>query len=173
MVGRNDPCPCGSGKKYKRCCFKTDQTDQRASSEKRDVATVLKPDASIYKVWLEWRNARKQADFPFMYRLLSEGETLRSAFADERAFVEACAEGSSAPVPRGEPAAFVHLRIVEGEHAELLQSIGADDAALQQFEVEKIAFTKREEGWRIDGYQAKVVPRGTKVTLSLFEQAAA
>ena len=20
-VGRNDPCPCGSGKKYKRCCF--------------------------------------------------------------------------------------------------------------------------------------------------------
>jgi preprotein translocase subunit SecA len=21
-VGRNDPCPCGSGKKYKRCCGK-------------------------------------------------------------------------------------------------------------------------------------------------------
>jgi preprotein translocase subunit SecA len=20
-VGRNDPCPCGSGKKYKRCCL--------------------------------------------------------------------------------------------------------------------------------------------------------
>ena len=20
-VGRNDPCPCGSGKKYKKCCF--------------------------------------------------------------------------------------------------------------------------------------------------------
>lgn len=19
--GRNDPCPCGSGKKYKRCCY--------------------------------------------------------------------------------------------------------------------------------------------------------
>ncbi len=23
-VGRNDPCPCGSGKKYKRCCMKKD-----------------------------------------------------------------------------------------------------------------------------------------------------
>jgi preprotein translocase subunit SecA len=22
-VGRNDPCPCGSGKKYKHCCGKT------------------------------------------------------------------------------------------------------------------------------------------------------
>ncbi|MDZ7721286.1 MAG: SEC-C metal-binding domain-containing protein [candidate division KSB1 bacterium] len=21
-VGRNDPCPCGSGKKYKNCCGK-------------------------------------------------------------------------------------------------------------------------------------------------------
>ena len=24
-IGRNDPCPCGSGKKYKKCCLgKTD-----------------------------------------------------------------------------------------------------------------------------------------------------
>lgn len=22
-TGRNDPCPCGSGKKYKKCCGKT------------------------------------------------------------------------------------------------------------------------------------------------------
>ena len=21
-VGRNDPCPCGSGKKYKQCCMR-------------------------------------------------------------------------------------------------------------------------------------------------------
>ncbi|WP_300458011.1 SEC-C metal-binding domain-containing protein [Desulfobacula sp.] len=20
-VGRNDPCPCGSGKKFKKCCY--------------------------------------------------------------------------------------------------------------------------------------------------------
>lgn len=24
-VGRNDPCPCGSGKKYKKCCWSKDQ----------------------------------------------------------------------------------------------------------------------------------------------------
>ena len=23
LVGRNDPCPCGSGKKYKKCCMGT------------------------------------------------------------------------------------------------------------------------------------------------------
>jgi hypothetical protein len=25
-VGRNDPCPCGSGKKYKKCCMKAEET---------------------------------------------------------------------------------------------------------------------------------------------------
>jgi hypothetical protein len=24
-IGRNDPCPCGSGKKYKKCCLVRDQ----------------------------------------------------------------------------------------------------------------------------------------------------
>jgi Flp pilus assembly protein TadD len=24
-VGRNDPCPCGSGKKYKKCCMAKDE----------------------------------------------------------------------------------------------------------------------------------------------------
>jgi preprotein translocase subunit SecA len=23
-VGRNDPCPCGSGKKYKHCCMRSE-----------------------------------------------------------------------------------------------------------------------------------------------------
>ena len=26
MVGRNDPCPCGSGKKYKKCCLNSGRT---------------------------------------------------------------------------------------------------------------------------------------------------
>ena len=25
-IGRNQPCPCGSGKKYKRCCWHRDRT---------------------------------------------------------------------------------------------------------------------------------------------------
>ena len=27
-VGRNDPCPCGSGKKYKRCCGTPESGDR-------------------------------------------------------------------------------------------------------------------------------------------------
>ena len=30
-VGRNDPCPCGSGKKYKHCCMHKDREAERAA----------------------------------------------------------------------------------------------------------------------------------------------
>ena len=28
-IGRNDRCPCGSGKKYKQCCLAKDEADER------------------------------------------------------------------------------------------------------------------------------------------------
>jgi len=34
-TGRNEPCPCGSGKKYKKCCL---EKDQAAASRVRDAA---------------------------------------------------------------------------------------------------------------------------------------
>ena len=35
-IGRNDPCPCGSGKKYKKCCLEVDA--RRAAEEKERLA---------------------------------------------------------------------------------------------------------------------------------------
>jgi hypothetical protein len=32
--GRNDPCPCGSGKKYKQCHLAADEAKARAAREK-------------------------------------------------------------------------------------------------------------------------------------------
>ena len=33
-TGRNDPCHCGSGKKYKRCCLETDHAAEHAQFER-------------------------------------------------------------------------------------------------------------------------------------------
>ena len=32
-IGRNDPCPCGSGKKYKKCCERIDQANRPVTIE--------------------------------------------------------------------------------------------------------------------------------------------
>ena len=44
-VGRNDPCPCGSGKKYKHCCYAKDSVkhvpETEAEAEEQVDASVV------------------------------------------------------------------------------------------------------------------------------------
>jgi TolA-binding protein len=40
-IGRNDPCHCGSGQKYKRCCQEKDEATERAA---RVAAEAAKPE---------------------------------------------------------------------------------------------------------------------------------
>ncbi len=37
-IGRNDPCSCGSGKKYKQCCM---LKEQKPAGKRKFKATVL------------------------------------------------------------------------------------------------------------------------------------
>lgn len=37
-VGRNDPCPCGSGKKYKHCCYAKDSVKHEPEEPEVDPA---------------------------------------------------------------------------------------------------------------------------------------
>jgi tetratricopeptide (TPR) repeat protein len=37
-IGRNDPCPCGSGKKYKHCCLEKDRAAELAPAIRQRVA---------------------------------------------------------------------------------------------------------------------------------------
>jgi hypothetical protein len=43
-IGRNDPCPCGSGQKYKRCCLPRDEAaalEQARAREREQAAATL------------------------------------------------------------------------------------------------------------------------------------
>ena len=43
-IGRNDPCPCGSGKKYKRCCLQKQAVRESLWSEYRQASDGLTDD---------------------------------------------------------------------------------------------------------------------------------
>ena len=57
-IGRNDPCPCGSGKKYKRCCLEKDEAnrvirlgtgqEQDEETKSRAVVTDLVKDENVW-----------------------------------------------------------------------------------------------------------------------------
>jgi hypothetical protein len=40
-IGRNDPCPCGSGKKYKRCCLEQQSASYSLWAQQRDESDEL------------------------------------------------------------------------------------------------------------------------------------
>jgi len=43
VTGRNSPCPCGSGKKYKLCCLGKDDSSFQLDSQRRHAARVAMP----------------------------------------------------------------------------------------------------------------------------------
>jgi hypothetical protein len=61
LVGRNEPCPCGSGRKYKRCCG-FDRVTERALEDRLDAlegiarlayqSPRLLPDSDAFDAWV-------------------------------------------------------------------------------------------------------------------------
>jgi hypothetical protein len=76
-VGRNDPCPCGSGKKYKKCCEAKTQLQEHNVLEKK------------------WQEAEKAA----VKQRKAEGETPENAPASPGNFQKKNAAGKGA-VPK-------------------------------------------------------------------------
>lgn len=47
-IGRNDPCACGSGKKYKKCCMEADEAAARAARPARPATPARLPFLASY-----------------------------------------------------------------------------------------------------------------------------
>lgn len=62
--GRNEPCHCGSGRKYKQCCLDKDEAASReARAKAADAPSPAEPEAEPAKAAA--RQARPQAHQPW------------------------------------------------------------------------------------------------------------
>lgn len=46
-TGKNDPCPCGSGNKYKRCCMDSNAKQRNEFVEELEHKLAMNPDLSL------------------------------------------------------------------------------------------------------------------------------
>ena len=56
-IGRNDPCHCGSGKKYKRCCLDKDEAAEREVLASRVTPPIISPGQRSPEIVAEMREA--------------------------------------------------------------------------------------------------------------------
>lgn len=78
-VGRNDPCPCGSGKKYKSCCLEKESKPSTGLFGRKFKAKVLSGGGAAKQ---QEQNAQedKKPIMPVDYNVLMErsfGDSLR------------------------------------------------------------------------------------------------
>lgn len=70
-IGRNDPCPCGSGKKYKKCCLKEESEESLRVSKHRETLSML---------------TRKLIEFSSLSRFRDEFEKAMEIYYDLESF---------------------------------------------------------------------------------------
>mgnify|MGYP000010509993 CR=1 FL=1 len=55
-VGRNDPCPCGSGKKYKQCCLRKEREAEMRRQAQEDLRAGEEQAVHEAASWLRSRS---------------------------------------------------------------------------------------------------------------------
>lgn len=85
-IGRNQPCPCGSGKKYKKCCLNKSKSDSLSAPKRNGLDVLMEKGWSLLQknetakacdVWLElWNNLKSR--FKPEFRNVREAETIFS-----------------------------------------------------------------------------------------------
>ena len=78
-IGRNDPCPCGSGKKYKHCCMRNELSKDSSVSQGRTLLQSSGLDAPKIKGYLESHDVTPILDYLIALQLnpANNGKNLR------------------------------------------------------------------------------------------------
>lgn len=97
-IGRNDPCPCGSGKKYKHCCMRAERSKDSTASRGRAPLQSSSLDAPKITAYLKSHNVTPILDYLIALQLnpANNGKNLRLEHIAQLA-VSSMGNGSAEP----------------------------------------------------------------------------
>ena len=96
-IGRNHPCPCGSGKKYKHCCLSAQQAGTAVNPVKEVKVSLLAEIAKIQQAAVERRETFRELGV-FLFFSTSQGDAWVLEVTDSDA-VKVAEAGSAMDVP--------------------------------------------------------------------------
>jgi hypothetical protein len=127
-IGRNDPCPCGSGKKYKKCCMRAHQVQKEAAKSSRQPHELIN-DATTPWDFFKLLVQVRQNNMPNLFWEMTHDEgPFRGEYPSKQKFFEAIGNGEEQMVARD---GFDLARIRhDGPDVLLMLARGLDDPHL-------------------------------------------
>ncbi len=146
-VGRNDKCPCGSGKKYKKCCLQANKLKQEASKTSRSAADLIDKDTTAWSFYKLLRDGSAQNILNFLYDLTDEKGPFRQRFPTPESFFKGVSDSDiRAFATKG----FELVRIRhDGDETLILLGKGLDNKQTQNLSFELFRLKDAGTGLRI------------------------
>lgn len=101
-IGRNDPCPCGSGQKYKKCCFRTHQVQKEAAKTNRSVENLIGAGTSPWDFYKLLAQTHKSNLVNLFWEMGHDLGAFRERYPSKEAFIRAISAGEDALVAGAE-----------------------------------------------------------------------
>ncbi len=157
-IGRNDPCHCGSGKKYKKCHYQEDQNKRQAALSPSKLADFLPSNYPAYLWYKGFRVLVNRRDWNLLYETFIEGSPVRERFPSSDDFVAQCRQRATFAPGGGEDYRLRRFRFL-GDHVFILSVRGEEDRTTDELEYELIACRGTSEGLRIYDLNRVSVPK--------------
>lgn len=127
-AGRNDPCPCGSGKKYKKCCLAKDEKQHLENTRKDDIGALFVDDAFDETDLIEDFDESPGIDAePYVSKTIDK--EMPEISEQEQALVEAWwSEYEEMDDP---DQVLGHLHAFFQAHPDLVENLGLDEALFE------------------------------------------
>lgn len=158
-IGRNDPCPCGSGKKYKKCHYKIHRVQKEAAKTSRSVEDVVKPDTSPWGVYGVLQQVVENNMPGFFWELFHDESPMREAYPSKEAYLSEIGAGKERMAGGAEYdlARIRHdgpdtlLMLVRGTEDPKMQSLLADVVTLRPNQIagDRSVREVEHEGYRV------------------------
>src|SRR5690554_3026814 len=109
-IGRNDPCPCGSGQKYKKCCSRTHQVQREAAKQQTGAAQLISPSTNPWKLFKLLQGVNDNNMHALYHDMAHELGPFRERYADAISFLKDVDTGKT-HMAAGPDFVLEHIRI--------------------------------------------------------------
>ncbi|QDG54317.1 hypothetical protein FIV42_27295 [Persicimonas caeni] len=158
-IGRNDPCPCGSGRKYKKCCQRAHRMQREAEKRSAGVEDLIHQGTNAWGMFKLLRQVRENNMFALFYEMTHSEGPFRERFASKTDYIQAADAGEEILVA-GSDADLRRIRLDGSDHY-LLLTEGLSDPRATSYRYTVIILRPNELD--AEGNQRSVDHRGLRV----------